>query len=152
LMQLYLTRRNLNGIAGIDLAGITPLVDKTVALGSGADFEDRKKRIDLPLAKDGAYLVMIRGENLHTSGIAVVSPLEIEVNEEPGSPGVGRARMTVRNAATGDAVPKVEVKVIGSHDGQFTSGETDLRGVFMAEGLAGIITVIARKGADQYAF
>src|SRR5262249_3427592 len=29
LMQLYLTRRNLNGIAGIDLAGITPLVEKT---------------------------------------------------------------------------------------------------------------------------
>ena len=43
LMQLYLTRRNLNGIAGIDLAGITPLVEKTVALGSGADFEDKPK-------------------------------------------------------------------------------------------------------------
>ena len=106
LMQLYLTRRNLNEIAGIDLAGITPLVDKTVALGSGADFEDRKKRIDLPLEKDGAYLVMIRGENLHTSGIAVVSPLEIEVNEEAqavgsGSVGIGRVRMTVRNARPG---------------------------------------------------
>ena len=37
LMQLYLTRRNLNGIAGIDLAGITPLVEKTVPLGDGAD-------------------------------------------------------------------------------------------------------------------
>ncbi len=82
LMQLYLTRRNLNGIAGIDLAGITPLVDKTVALGSGADFEDKKKRIELPLAKEGAYLVMIRGENLHTSGIVLVSPLELEVDED----------------------------------------------------------------------
>ena len=40
LMQLYLTRRNLNGIAGIDLAGITPLVEKAVVLGSGADYED----------------------------------------------------------------------------------------------------------------
>ena len=39
LMQLYLTRRNLNGIAGIDLAGITPLVEKTVTLGDGADFD-----------------------------------------------------------------------------------------------------------------
>ena len=28
-MQLYLTRRNLDGIAGIDLAGITPLVEQT---------------------------------------------------------------------------------------------------------------------------
>ena len=152
LMQLYLTRRNLNGIAGIDLAGITPLVDRTVALGSGADFEDRKKRIDLPLEKDGAYLVMVRGENLQTSGIAVVSPLEIEVDEEGQVPGAGRARITVRQADTKEAVPKVEVKVIGSRDAQFTSGVTDLRGVFMAEGLNGIITVIARKGTDQYAF
>ena len=33
LMRLYLTRRNLDGIAGIDLAGITPLFEKTVKLG-----------------------------------------------------------------------------------------------------------------------
>ena len=49
LMQLYLTRRNLNGIAGIDLAGITPLVEKTMTLGDGADYEDRSRPIDLPL-------------------------------------------------------------------------------------------------------
>lgn len=51
-MQLYLTRRNLNGIANIDLAGVTPLVEKTVALGDGADYDDRSKTIDLPLAKE----------------------------------------------------------------------------------------------------
>jgi hypothetical protein len=157
LMQLYLTRRNLNGIAGIDLSGITPLVDKTVALGSGAEFEDMKKRVDLALAKEGAYLVMIRGENLHTSGIVLVSPLEIEVAEEPqvigpDSSGMGRARVTVRDAATKDFVPKVEVKVIGSRDPRFNSGETDLRGVFAVEGLNGVITAVARKGANQYAF
>src|SRR5205823_2404513 len=67
LMQLYLTRRNLNGIAGIDLAGITPLVEKTVPLGDGADYDDKVKSIDLPLTKEGAYLVMIRGENLYAS-------------------------------------------------------------------------------------
>ncbi len=53
LMQLYLTRRNLNGIAGIDLAGITPLVEKAVTLGNGADYGDKAKAIDLPLTKDG---------------------------------------------------------------------------------------------------
>ena len=84
LMQLYLTRRNLNGIAGIDLAGITPLVEKTVALGDGADYEDKSESIDLPLAKEGAYLTMIRGDNLYASGIVLVSPLEMEVLEEPG--------------------------------------------------------------------
>ncbi len=39
LMRLYLTRRNLDGIAGIDLAGITPLVETTVKLGDGQDFD-----------------------------------------------------------------------------------------------------------------
>ena len=83
-MQLYLTRRNLNGIAGIDLAGITPLVEKTVTLGDGADYGDKAKSIDLPLTKDGAYLVMLRGENLYASGIVLVSPIEIEVLEDSG--------------------------------------------------------------------
>jgi hypothetical protein len=32
LMRLYLARRNLRGIASIDLAGITPLAQKQVAL------------------------------------------------------------------------------------------------------------------------
>ena len=82
LMQLYLTRRNLNGIAGIDLAGVTPLVEKTVALGDGADYDDKSKSIDLPLAKEGAYLTMIRGDNLYASGIVLVTPLEMEVLEE----------------------------------------------------------------------
>ena len=44
LMQLYLTRRNLDGIASIDLAGITPLVEKAVTLGYGADFDDKSRR------------------------------------------------------------------------------------------------------------
>ena len=83
LMQLYLTRRNLNAIAGIDLAGITPLVEKTVTLGDGSDYDDRSRTIDLPLTKEGAYLVMIRGDNLYASGIVLVSPLELEVLEEP---------------------------------------------------------------------
>ena len=48
LMRLYLTRRNLDGIAGIDLAGITPLVETTVKLGDGQDFDDKVRAIDLP--------------------------------------------------------------------------------------------------------
>ena len=52
LMQLYLTRRNLNGIAGIDLAGITPLVEKSVALGDGSDYDDQFPA-DRPAAGQG---------------------------------------------------------------------------------------------------
>ena len=43
-MQLYLTRRNLDAIAGIDLAGITPLVEKTVKLGDGQDLRRQGPR------------------------------------------------------------------------------------------------------------
>jgi tetratricopeptide (TPR) repeat protein len=149
LMQLYLTRRNLNGIAGIDLAGITPLVEKTVTLGDGADYGDKAKSIDLPLTKDGAYLVMLRGESLYASGIVLVSPIELEVLEEATS---GRVRVTVRDAQTKDLLSKVQVKVIGSGNPQFLSGETDLRGVFVAEGVRGVVTAVARRASNQYAF
>src|SRR5262249_61538396 len=73
LMQLYLTRRNLNGIAGIDLAGITPLVEKAVSLGSGADYDDKSKAIELPLTKEGAYLTIIRGDHLYASEIVLLT-------------------------------------------------------------------------------
>jgi hypothetical protein len=148
-MQLYLTRRNLNAIAGIDLAGITPLVEKEVVLGSGADFDDKSRVIELPLTKEGAYLVMIRGDDLYASGIVLVSPIELEVLEEPPS---GRVRVTVRDARTREFLPGVQVKVIGSSNPQFISGQTDLRGVFAAEGVQGQATVVVRKDASEYAF
>jgi tetratricopeptide (TPR) repeat protein len=149
LLRLYLTRRNLDAIAGIDLAGITPLFETTVKLGDGQDFADKLRAIDLPIKKEGAYLVMVRGDNLYASGIVLVSPLELEVLEEPDA---GRVRVTVRDAATGDFVPKVQVKVIGGGNAGFISGETDLRGVFVAEGIKGQAAAVARKGAAQYAF
>jgi hypothetical protein len=92
---------------------------------------------------------MIRGENLYASGIVLLTPIELEVLEEPAS---GRVRVTVRNARTSDLLPKVLVKVNGSDDSHFRSGETDLRGVFVAEGLRGVVTVVARQGTAHYAF
>ena len=77
---------------------------------------------------------MVRGDNLYASGIVLVTPLELEVLEEPES---GRVRVPVRDAETKDLVPKVQVKVIGSDNPSFLSGETDLRGVFVAEGVRG---------------
>jgi hypothetical protein len=49
-------------------------------------------------------------------------------------------------------VPKVQVKVIGTGNGKFFGGETDLRGVFTAEGVQGQVTAVARRGSAQYAF
>ena len=92
---------------------------------------------------------MVRGENLYTSGIVLVTPLELDVLEEPGA---GRVRVTVRDAITRAFVPKVQVKVIGSGNANFLSGETDLRGVYLAEGVNGQAAVVARKGTAQFAF
>ena len=149
LMRLYLTRRNLDQIAGIDLAGITPLHETKVDLGDGKDFAEKARDLALPLAKEGAYLVMARGDDLYASGIVLVTPLEVEVLEEPDA---GRVRVTVRDAVTKAFAPKVQVKVIGSDNPTFLTGTTDLRGVYVAEGVIGQVTAVARKGAGQYAF
>lgn len=149
LMRLYLTRRNLDGIAGIDLAGITPLHQGEEKLGDGNDFEDKDRRLNLPLEKEGAYLVMTRGENLYASGIVLVSPIEMLVQEEAGA---GRVRVTVRDARTKAPLPKVQVKVIGTNNPAFFNGETDLRGVYVAEGVLGTVTAVARRDQAQYAF
>jgi len=146
LMRLYLTRRNLDAIAGIDLAGITPLHEAVVALGEGDDFRDKVRALDLPLTKEGAYLVMVRGGSLYASGIVLVTPLELEVLEEPEA---GRVRVTVRDARTEDFVPEVRVEVIGSENPGFLSGATDLRGVFVAEGVRGAVAVVARQEGSR---
>ncbi len=149
LMRLYLTRRSLDGIAGIDLAGVTPRFETRIKLGDGADFRDRIKPLTLPIDEEGAYLVMVRGDDLYASGVALVSPLEMDVREEPAA---GRVRVTVRDAKTHEFIPKVLVKVIGTGNRAFFGGETDLRGVFVAEGVVGQVTAVARRGAGQYAF
>jgi len=153
LMRLYLTRRNLDGIAGIDLAGITPLHEAAVALAPGADFQDHQTSVDVPVKKEGAYLVMIRGDDLYSSGIVLVSPLEMNVMEDdPSAADEAGIRITVRDAQTKELLPKVQVKVVGSAMTQFVSGETDLRGVFTAHGVQGVVTAVARKDAGNYAF
>jgi alpha-2-macroglobulin len=149
LLRWYLTWRNLRDLADIDLAGIRPLMERTIALGDGTDFEDRSRPLGLTLKKEGAYLVMVRGDDLYASGIVLVSPLALEVREEARA---GRVRLRVLDARTKDPVAGVQVKVIGSDNPSFFSGQTDLRGVFLAEGVRGTVTAVARRGSAQYAF
>jgi hypothetical protein len=90
-----------------------------------------------------------RGDNLHTSGFVLISPLKVEVQEQPAS---GEVRATVKNVADDKFVADIHVKIIGSRDGEFKAGETDLRGVFAAEPISGRSTVIAQAGSNRYAF
>src|SRR6185436_3892464 len=57
-----------------------------------------------------------------------------------------------KNVAKDSYVPEVHVKAIGSRNGDFVSGQTDLRGVFVGDNLAGTSTVIAQADGGRYAF
>jgi len=149
LMKFSLLKRSLGGITNINLAGIRPYHETTVKLGDGKDYRDRTHKLPLPLKEEGAYLVVCRGENLHTSGLVLITPLAVEVSEDVPS---GRVRSTVKDLTADRYVSEVHVKVIGSRNSEFISGSTDLRGVFVADGIQGTSTVIAQLDPSRYAF
>ena len=149
LMKLYLREKNLSRISKIHLAGIDPELETTVELGDGKDYVDKTRQIDLDLSDEGAYLVICRGDNLFTSGLVLITPLDIEVQTYADS---GRVRANVLDAVQGGYRPNVHVKAIGSADDEFRSGDTDLRGIFVADNLRGNPTIIAREGESRYAF
>jgi tetratricopeptide (TPR) repeat protein len=149
LMTFTLLERNLQGVTRINLAGIRPHHEAAIELGNGEDFHDRSQKLKLPLKEEGAYLVVARGADLHTSGLVLVSPLAVEIQEDAGA---GRVRATVRDALKEGYVPSVHVKVIGTRNDDFVSGDSDLRGVFVADGIKGAATVVAQATGNRYAF
>ncbi len=149
LMKFGLTQRNLNRITAINLAGIKPYHEETLKLGDGKDYRDRKESLELPLQDEGAYLIVCRGENLYASGLVLVSPLELTVEEDAMS---GRVRVSVKDASDDSFVSDVQVNVIGSANQDFVVGKTDLRGLMIADDIAGTSTVIAMRDSNRYAF
>lgn len=149
LMKFGLMQRNLDRITAINLAGIKPYHEETINLGDGKDYRDRVHQLDLPLKEEGAYLVVCRGDSLYASGLVLVSPLTLSVQEDSTS---GRVRVTVKDATQDSFLDDVDVKVIGAGNSDFRSGETDLRGLFVADDVKGTSTVIAMAENDRYAF
>ncbi|MCE9611841.1 MAG: tetratricopeptide repeat protein [Chthoniobacter sp.] len=149
LMKLYLQRKNLGAITSVQLAGIHPELERTIPLGDGKDYIEKEKKILLPLKDEAAYLVICRGDDLFSSGMVLITPLKIEVQEDGTS---GRVRANVLDTVKGGYRPEVHVKTIGSADTEFRSGETDKRGLFIADNVHGKATVIAREGESRYAF
>ena len=129
--------------------GIRPAYQGTVRLGEGRDYRDMTRTVPLPLVKEGAYLVVCRGEDLHTSGLLLITPLELEIESSQSPPQV---RVMVRDAPTGRYLSDVAVRVIDTLNGSAVSGATDLGGVFVAEGMAAAPTVIAQAGGGRPAF
>jgi tetratricopeptide (TPR) repeat protein len=149
LMKLYLQQKNLSAITSVQLAGIKPESEQTIPLGDGKDYVEKERAIPLSLKDEAAYLIICRGDDLFASAMVLITPLKIEVQEDPAS---GRIRANVLDTAKGGYRPEVHVKAIGSADSEFRSGETDLRGIFVADNLRGKATVIAREGNSKYAF
>ncbi len=146
LMRLYLLERSLNDIRGIQLHGIKPLLTFDLALGDGRDYRNQTRRVPLALKGAGAYLCVVRGGDRIATGMVLASDLRIDTQEQLD---VGRIRVNVKQGEV--CVADAHVKVTGSGGGDFASGDTDLRGVFAADRLVGMATVIVKKG-DQYAF
>jgi hypothetical protein len=133
----------------VQLAGIKPESEQTIALGDGKDYMEKERAIPLALKDEAAYLIICRGDDLFASAMVLITPLKIEVQEDTVS---GRVRANVLDTVKGGYRPEVHVKAIGSADSEFRSGETDLRGLFIADNLRGKATVIAREGDSRYAF
>lgn len=148
LMKLYLREKNLSSITKVHLAGIEPEFEMNFNLGDGKDYRDREHKATLPMKDEGAYLVICRGDDLFTSSMVLITPLKIEIQETPAA---GSLRVNVRDTVNNGYQAKVYVKAIGAQDNEFKSGDTDLRGIFVAEGLNGAATVIARQDG-RYAF
>ncbi|MEC8891871.1 MAG: hypothetical protein VX901_00970, partial [Candidatus Poribacteria bacterium] len=149
LMKLYLRQKNLSQITEVKLAGIEPQFTENFTLGDGKDYTDKTQPIKLSMKEEGAYLVICRGDDLFTSGLVLITPLQIKVQEDQIS---GRVRVNIKNENTGDYASKVHVKAIGTENDKFISGKTDLRGIFIADGIRGRSTVIARSNKHRYAF
>ena len=148
LLKLYLREKSLSNITRVDLAGIAPQAGEAFSLGEGTDYVVKQKVLELPVREEGAYLAIVRGDNLFTSGLVLISPLKLEVKEHPE----GSVRATVTDAATGKALADAEVKALGSSSPEVQSGTTDPRGVFEVAGIMGTSTVIVRQGDNRYAF
>ncbi len=149
LMTLYLREKNLSRITQVNLSGIAPTIKKTVALEAKEGMRVAETKVALELAEAGAYLVICRGDDLHASGLVLISTLDIEVKEDANT---GRLRVQVLDHASGRFVRDVDVRVIGSENAGFLAGRSDPRGLFTADGVVGNATVIARTGDRQYAF
>ncbi len=147
LMKLYLRERSLNDISRVNLAGITPEVGESFSLGSGEDYTMRQMSLDLKIKDVGAYLAIVRGDDLFTSGLVIISPLRLEVKEDPS----GAVRVHVIDTATGRFLPGAAVKALGSASAVVQNGVTDPRGLVELGDLAGKATIIVQQEGNAYA-
>jgi uncharacterized protein YfaS (alpha-2-macroglobulin family)/TolA-binding protein len=149
LMKLQERQKDLASVGSVNLSGITPQAEMKVPLGDGMDYAWKKRSIELPLKDEGAYLVICRGDSQMTSGLVLLTTLEMEAHEDAQNGSVRvQLRDTVRNAYVADAA-------IAAYDSsgvaQPQKGRTDPRGAFNSSGIHGQAVVVAKLGDARYA-
>ena len=158
LLKFGLMQCKLGRITAINLAGMKPHHEQSVSLGVGNDFRDRTHRLELPLPlrEQGAFVIVCRGENLYASGLVVVSPLSRLVQQNADS---GRVHLSVKDEVDDSFVHDIHIRIIGSANDDFVSGDNDLGGLVIADHslviadhIRGNCTVIAAGQDDQDAF
>ena len=148
LMTLYLREKNLAGITSVNLAGIEPVIRRSLKLPDNGSMRQQDYEVELKLPDAGAYLVICRADAIHASGMVLVSDFELEV----ANVGANGVRVQAVDREDGHYLRDVDVRVIGSFDSNFISGRTDPRGLYLADGFNGSATVIARHSGRHYAF
>ncbi|MCP4094298.1 MAG: hypothetical protein GY747_12700, partial [Planctomycetes bacterium] len=147
-MTLYLREKDLSRVTQVNLAGVSPEYSGNISLPEGATLRSDEVTTSLPLTDPGAYLVILRGGSLHASSLILISDIELDVNEYAN----GQVRVQVSSHGQDAFLKGVDVRVLGSEDGEFKIGKTDLRGLFSAAAIQGKATIIARQGNNHYAF
>ncbi|MCP5021718.1 MAG: tetratricopeptide repeat protein [bacterium] len=148
LMTLYLREKDLSRVTQVNLAGVSPEYRGTLQLPEGATLRSDEVTTSLPLTEPGAYLVIMRGGSLHASSLILISDIELNVDEFTN----GHVRVQVSSHGQDSFLKGVDVRVLGSEDGIFKIGSTDLRGLFSADDVQGKATIIARMDGNHYAF
>ena len=149
LMTLYLREGDLESVAKVNLAGIAPVAKETFQLEPLKGLKVGETVLKLPKLAKGAYLAMARSQGLFTSGLVLVTDLELLVRENGPQ---GQVRTQVTRVDEDGYLADVEIRVVGSQDGRIQTGKTDKRGLFVTSGVNGTSTVIARFGEREYAF
>jgi hypothetical protein len=150
LMKFCDAAQALGDLSQVNLAGIRPLNETSVALRGGADYADHTQKLALPVTKEGAYLVVCRGDDLYASGLLLISPLEIESHFDSAT---GQVRVFIKDTTHGKYLSDVQVKLLPRETaGQVgVVGTTDFRGVFVGRCTAAA-TIVAQSSGGQYAY
>ena len=151
LMKFCEAAQAQGDLSQVNLAGIRPLYADTVALVGGKDYCDHMQKLALPLKKEGAYLVVCRGDDLYASGLVLISPLEIESRFDSVA---GQIRVFVKDASTGQYVGDAQIRImprLGLGVANLT-GTTDFRGVFAGNCPAVAATIVAQAAGGRYAY